>query len=532
MTYTLQQQLKYAMVFYSTHIIPRFQKNKSIGISAAVIMSLIYLFRERVMKPPKQLRHIPHINFFSVFRSLFTGESFWERAYRVVIPFIDSPKSNGLFLETGRYGWELYVCNPEDAKRVFLKQDLFPKYPVTEGVENTLFTRFITGENIIMSEGAMWKSQRKVANPAFHRSMPVKLFGQLTQEMFVAMESMNEIINITDLMQRWTLDAIGKAGFGFEFNAISDLNSEWVKTYENVSTSIDEPLFFIFPKLDREYVWLFPTRVKAHKEMDKLLSMIDNVIENKRELLLRGETSNDALEENEKDLLTLMLESENRGEGVMSNLELKGNICAFFLAGHDTTSSTLSFAIHYLAQNQEIQQRAREEAIAILGDEPVDVFPTVEETKQMDYINQIMKETMRINGPIPTVVPRVATEDTELSGTFVPKGTLINVSIFNIHHSEKYWKNSQEFNPDRFSLGGEADTNVQDGISWLPFGYGGRQCIGMNFSLNEQRVLLSMLLRKYSWTTPQNSIHKDRVVSTGMAVIVTYELDIKFKKRY
>lgn len=70
---------------------------------------------------------------------------------------------------------------------------------------------------------------------------------------------------------------------GFEFNAISDLNSEWVKTYEKVSTSIDEPLFFIFPKLDREYLWLFLKRVKAHKEMDKLLNMIDNVIENKRE---------------------------------------------------------------------------------------------------------------------------------------------------------------------------------------------------------------------------------------------------------
>lgn len=102
----------------------------------------------------------------------------------------------------------------------FFIADLFPKYPVTDGVENTLLTKFITGENMIMAEGARWKSQRKVANPAFRRSMPVKLFGQLTQEMFVAMESMDEIINVTDLMQRWTLDAIGKAGFGKEIYCI------------------------------------------------------------------------------------------------------------------------------------------------------------------------------------------------------------------------------------------------------------------------------------------------------------------------
>lgn len=104
---------------------------------------------------------------------------------------------------------------------------------------------------------------------------------------------------------------------------------------------------------------------------------------------------------------------------------------------------------------------------------------------------------MRINGPVTTVVSRTASEDTELSGVFVPKGTLVSVNLFNIHHSEKYWKNSQEFNPDRFAPGGEADTNVQDGISWLPFGYGSRQCIGMNFSLNEQRVLLSMLCKSF-----------------------------------
>lgn len=66
----------------------------------------------------------------------------------------------------------------------------------------------------MLLNGHEWKSQRKVANPAFRRSMPVKLFGKLTQEMFRSMETMNETINVSDLMERWTLDAIGKAGFG------------------------------------------------------------------------------------------------------------------------------------------------------------------------------------------------------------------------------------------------------------------------------------------------------------------------------
>lgn len=68
--------------------------------------------------------------------------------------------------------------------------------------------------NIAVLSGSRWKAQRKVANPAFHRSMPVQLFGRLTQEMFKVMETMDDTVNVSDLMERWTLDAIGKAGFG------------------------------------------------------------------------------------------------------------------------------------------------------------------------------------------------------------------------------------------------------------------------------------------------------------------------------
>lgn len=89
----------------------------------------------------------------------------------------------------------------------------------------------------------------------------------------------------------------------------------------------------------------------------------------------------------------------------------------------------------------------------------------------------------------------MATEDTELSGTFIPKGTLLNIEIFNVHHTEKYWKNSKEFNPDRFVENGEGIRGSGEGWSWIPFGNGARQCIGMKFSLNEQRVMLSMLCK-------------------------------------
>ncbi|KAI9360255.1 cytochrome P450 [Pilaira anomala] len=522
-----QEKLDRAITLYDQHVVPRMtHKNKVIAISTAITLSIVVLFREKILKPPRKLRHIPHINPLSIFRSILTSETYWGRSYRKFLPLVDAPEHKGLYLDYGRAGWEVYVCNPEIAKQVLLKHELFPKIPADDGTEATLFSRFIGGPNILILNGHAWRSQRKVINPAFHRSMPVKLFGKLTQEMFKAMETMETTINVSDMMERWTLEAIGRAGFGFKFNAILDRDSKWVHTYNSCNIGMRDPFFFLLPKMDQEYVWLFPKRVKIHRQMDSFFQMLDNVIEAKSESLKKGDFQNDALEENEKDILTLMIESVNRGEGYMSNEELRSNLLIFFIAGHDTTANALAFAIHYLAKYPEIQERAREEALAILGDEPVDVLPTIEETKQMTYINQVIKETLRINGPLPILIPRIAQEDTDLSGTFIPKGTAVNVGLFNMHHSEKVWRDSKEFDPDRFA------ENRGENSNWLPFGHGGRQCIGMNFSLAEQRVMLSMLLRKFTWSAPKDSIHKDGVITRGYIILGPHELDITFKKRY
>lgn len=141
-----------------------------------------------------------------------------------------------------------------------------------------------------------------------------------------------------------------------------------------------------------------------------------------------------------------------------------------------------------------MQQKAREEVIKILGDAPMDVLPTIEDTKNMTYINMVIKETLRINGPAVRVLTRITNQDTELSGTFIPKGTQLTVNIFDIQHTEEYWKNASIFDPERFS-----DDGTNEGSStWLPFGNGARMCIGMNFSMCEQRVILSMLCKLYA----------------------------------
>ncbi|KAF7723462.1 cytochrome P450-dit2 [Apophysomyces ossiformis] len=367
--------------------------------------------------------------------------------------------------------------------------------------------------------------------------MPVKVFGGLTQQLFKTLEKEGTSnVDICNLMERFTLDAIGQAGFDFDFRALSDNhNSPWVRTYNDIKTGLRDPLFFFFPVLDQYFLWLFPNRRQIHRQVDKFNNMTDSVIHHKREILESQRANN--IEDHEKDLLTLMLETEIDGEK-MTNEELKSNLNIFFLAGHDTTANALSFAIYYLAIHKDIQEKARQEAMKILGDEPKDVIPTIEQTKALTYINMIMKEVrmilvnMRLVGPVTSLLPRRTAEDVELAGTFVPKGTTLTVDIYALHHNPFVWRNPEKFDPERFAPGGEAEQLAGEGMTWLPFSNGGRQCIGMNFSLVEQRVLLSMLLRKYTWELPKDSIHRHQLVTKNIGIISGDRLNIDFKERY
>lgn len=153
--------------------------------------------------------------------------------------------------------------------------------------------------------------------------------------------------------------------------------------------------------------------------------------------------------------------------------------------------------------------------------------------------------------PLVSVFSRVAAKDCELGGYVVPKGTPVTVDLDSVHHNPHVWKDPKRFDPERFRSGGEADQI--DSLSWMPFGGGGRQCIGLNFSLNEQRVVLSMLLkesagircaadtwsykkvfvvRKNTWSLPDDSIHKNGLVTTSTLLISPIDLRIKFKRRY
>ena len=115
---------------------------------------------------------------------------------------------------------------------------------------------------------------------------------------------------------------------GFDFNAIKDDGSAWVHTYNTINAALQDPFYFLFPIFDQALLWLSPKRVAVHKEMKRFNEMLSNVIENKRAHIASG-VQNDNLQENEKDVLTLLIESEQRGEGALTDEELRVTITRF-----------------------------------------------------------------------------------------------------------------------------------------------------------------------------------------------------------
>ncbi|KAI9267665.1 cytochrome P450 [Helicostylum pulchrum] len=396
-------------------------------------------------------------------------------------------------------------------KSILLKQDLFPKAKIfVSSGEGSLPNKFIVGPNMIFVENADWKRHRKLANPAFQQAMPHKVFGKLTIQMFdIIDESLkkNTSLDIGDVLKRLTLDALTLAGFGFDIHALQDPNNEWLRTYQSIITGMQDPLFFFFPIFETRFLHVFPKRQVIHDDCDRFLKLMDDMIKEKRETINKSiedtvTSKVDTEDSQEKDILTLLLEGEESEGAYMTNDELKSNLCAFFSAGHDSTTGALSFALYHMAVNQDIQQKARDEVQGILGDSNKDIIPTIAQTKAMDYLNMIIKETLRIQPSVPVASARKAKEDCKLG--------------------------------ERFRPGGEADQKISGefGNSWIPFSNGARQCIGMNFSLAEQRVVLSMLLRKYTWSLPKGSIHDTNVITKGIFFIVAKDLELSFTPRY
>ncbi|CAG8775300.1 1716_t:CDS:2, partial [Racocetra persica] len=144
------------------------------------------------------------------------------------------------------------------------------------------------------------------------------------------------------------------------------------------------------------------------------------------------------------------------------------NLGVFMLAGHDTTANSLATVLYLLAAHKDVQRKAREEILRVLGD---DSTPSLEQQKSLKYLDMILHENLRLYPPIAILPARKTTKDVECRGHVIPAGACIQLFIYGIHHSPKLWKNPEEFLPERFENEQHEHGEFR---SWLGFGDGSR----------------------------------------------------------
>ncbi|XP_005413825.1 PREDICTED: cytochrome P450 3A9-like isoform X4 [Chinchilla lanigera] len=177
--------------------------------------------------------------------------------------------------------------------------------------------------------------------------------------------------------------------------------------------------------------------------------------------------------------------------GPLSDGEIAAQSIAFIFAGYETTSSALSFIMYELATHPDVQKKLQQEIDAAL---PNKALPTYDVLGEMEYLDMVVNETLRLH-PIATRTQRICKKDVEVNGVFISKGTVVMVPIFVLHHDPKHWQNSEDFRPERFSK--KNKENIEP-YTYMPFGAGPRNCIGMRFALMNIKLAVTKVLQNFS----------------------------------
>jgi cytochrome P450 len=181
---------------------------------------------------------------------------------------------------------------------------------------------------------------------------------------------------------------------------------------------------------------------------------------------------------------------EDTGEG-MNDQQLFEECAILFVAGHETSANALAWTWYLLAQHPDVVQKAREELATVLGDRQ----PTFEELPKLEYLSQIIEESMRVYPPA-WITDRIAAEDDEWNGIKIAKGVVVVTYFYGAHHSPNYWQNPEQFDPERFS---KENKKQHIPFAYSPFGGGPRLCIGNNFAIMEMQLVLATMLRAYNF---------------------------------
>jgi cytochrome P450 len=350
-----------------------------------------------------------------------------------------------------RYAYVIH--RPEDVKRVLVTNHR----NYVKGVDRDRI-RVLLGLGIMTSEGELWQRQRRMMQPLFHRRV-VQQFGQLIDAAndrligrWTAIASRATTLNLTEEMSEFILEIVLRALFGPDVERLL------------------EPFSLVTKSSARDLEFVYKFRA--------LMPLVAEVIRERRAHGNSGKPH---------DYLGLMDGVRDREtNSAMNERQLIDEIMTLVVAGHETTASVLNWTWYLLSQHPAVEDRLLDE----LRRSCCAARPTLEQVESIDYARRVLSEAMRLYPP-GWLLSRRTIEQDSLCGYSIPAGADVLLPLYLIHRHPRYWKNADQFDPDRFSPAHESE---RPKFAFVPFAAGPRHCIGESLALYEMLMHISKVV--------------------------------------
>lgn len=371
------------------------------------------------------------------------------------------------------------VTHPDDIDHILRRNaKAYPKGVFVSSVKPVL------GDGILTLEGDSWLRQRRLAQPAFHRSRLLG-FGEIMArraaeliERWRPVAAAGSALDVTHDMMRVTIEIVGEALFGANVSgSVEQIDRPFAVLRDHVMYRFYHPL-------------ALPERVPTGRNRRFMASKreLDAIVYG---IIRQRRAAQPAPGEDAGDLLAMLMNARDEDSGeMMDDLQLRDEVTTLLLAGHETTAVALSWACHLLAEHPEVQSRLQAEVDAALGGRA----PTLDDLPRLPYARMVIDETMRLYPPAYAIV-RQAAQDDEIRGYRVSKRAIISIMPYVTHRHPAFWDRPEVFDPERWTPERAAG---RPAFAYFPFGGGPRMCMGNHFALMESQLILAMIAQRYA----------------------------------
>eukprot|EP01095_Lingulamoeba_sp_RSL-Kostka_P002032 TRINITY_DN1289_c0_g1_i6.p1 TRINITY_DN1289_c0_g1~~TRINITY_DN1289_c0_g1_i6.p1 ORF type:complete len:436 (+),score=153.11 TRINITY_DN1289_c0_g1_i6:322-1629(+) len=356
-----------------------------------------------------------------------------------------------------------------------------------------------------------WRNRRSMLKHSFYWKSVKEMIPLMENKIESLIQAVDrnpegERVDMYELFSKFTLDIIGITAFGTDFGTLQEEETELGLMAKKIQTIFqDNPyigFIMMLPKWHKLPIKSIQSWIKSLHRLKEIISEVVEMRKKDPELV-------------QHDLLQCLIDAKDSNNTPLTPSQIQDNSFLFLLAGQDTTATSLSYLFYELGKNPDCVEKILEEAEEVLGDRYAS--PDENNVKDLHYLDACFKESLRLH-PAATLTNRDNNEDVEIGGYTFPAKTQFIIPIYAFHHSEEYFENPEQFNPDRFMSHKSIDdeeSEVQktyvENHSYLPFGNGPRMCIGMRFAALEVKLTALSLLQKFKFKYED----KDKVEVVG-----------------